>query len=119
MAGSPAATHSRDVELDTPLRCELEGVGQQVLENLLEPLGVGAEARPETWIHDGLEQQLPGLGLMAKRTRNRRYDIREVDFFGFDRDGSRLDLRQVENVADQVQKIASRAVNGAGKLHLP
>src|SRR4051812_35221507 len=115
MIWSPSANHGRYAELDAALRCELEGIGQQVLENLLQPLGVGAEARPEVWVHGGLEQQLPGVGLMAERARNGRHDIREVDFLGFDRNGSRFDLGEVENVADQGQKIASRAVNGAGK----
>src|SRR5215470_13444151 len=116
MVGTPAANRSRDVELDAALRCELERVGQQVLENLLQPLGVSAEARSEAWIQDGLEQKLPGLGLMTERTRNSCHDVGEVDLFRIDRDGSRLDLRKVENVADQVQKVASGAVNGARKL---
>src|SRR5258705_13764045 len=118
MVGSPAANDRRHAELDAALRCELERIGQQVLENLLQPLGVGTETRSEAWINRSLEQQLPGLGFMAERTRNGRHDVREVDFLGFDSDGSRFDLRQVENVADQVQKIASRTVNGAGEFHL-
>src|SRR5438309_933659 len=118
MVGSPSANGGRDAELDAALRCELEGIGQQVLEDLLQPLGVSAEARSEVWIHGGLEHQLPGLGFMTERSCNRSHDVREVDFLGFDRDGSRFDLRQIENVADQIQKVAARAVNGAGKLHL-
>jgi hypothetical protein len=56
MVGSPAAYHGRYAELDAALRCELESIGQEVLENLLQPLGVGAEARPEVWVYGSLEQ---------------------------------------------------------------
>ena len=35
-----------------------------------------------------------------------------------DRDGAGLDLRQVENVADQVEQVGAGAVDGAGEFHL-
>src|SRR5207245_11608513 len=45
MVGSPAANRSRDIELDPALRCELEGIGYEVLVNLLMTFGVCANAR--------------------------------------------------------------------------
>ena len=44
--------------------------------------------------------------------------VGEEDFLGVDRDGAGLDLRQIENVADQVQQVGAGAVNGAGELDL-
>ena len=40
------------------------------------------------------------------------------DFFGFDRDRAGLDLRQVENVADEVQQVGAGAVDGAREFDL-
>ena len=42
----------------------------------------------------------------------------EEDLLGVDGDGAGLDLRQVENVGDQVQQVRAGAVDGARELHL-
>src|SRR5256885_588657 len=42
----------------------------------------------------------------------------EEYFLGFDRNRTGLDLGKIEDVADQVQQVSSRAVNGAGELNL-
>ena len=42
----------------------------------------------------------------------------EQHFLRVDRHGAGLDLRQVENVADQVQQVGAGAVDGAGELDL-
>ena len=42
----------------------------------------------------------------------------EADFADIERDRARLDLRQVENVVDQLQQIFAGAADGAGKLDL-
>ena len=44
--------------------------------------------------------------------------VRERHLFGFHGYGARLDLREVENVADQVQKVGAGGVNVARKLDL-
>ena len=58
------------------------------------------------------------LGLVAERARHRLEQVGEEDLLGLDRDGARLDLRQVEDVADQVQQVGAGAVDGAGELDL-
>ena len=45
-------------------------------------------------------------------------EVREEDLLGLDRDGAGLDLRQVENVADEVEQVGAGAVDGAGELDL-
>ncbi len=42
----------------------------------------------------------------------------EEDLFGFDRHRAGFDLRQVENVGDEVEQIGSSAVDGARELNL-
>ena len=42
----------------------------------------------------------------------------EEDLLGVDRDGAGFDLRQIENVADQVEQVGAGAVDGAGELDL-
>ena len=42
----------------------------------------------------------------------------QVDLLDIDRHGARLDLRQVEDIADQVQQVGAGAVDGPGELDL-
>ena len=65
-----------------------------------------------------LEGQLPVLRLMAERPRDHLEQAAEEDFFGLDGNRAGLDLREIENVADQVQQVRAGAVNGARELHL-
>ena len=55
---------------------------------------------------------------MPEGPRNHLEQIAEIHLLGVHRDGARLDLRQIENVADQIQQVGARAVNGARELHL-
>ena len=118
MLRAPAAHRRRDVEAHAALRRELEGVGQQVLEHLLQPLGVGDDAAAEIGIDVHIERQLPVLGLVPERARHHLEQVGEQDVLGLDRDGAGFDLRQIEDVADQIQEIGAGAVNGARELDL-
>src|SRR4051812_48364665 len=54
-------------------------------------------------------------------TEGSRYGLQQAgkrDLFSFNGDGARLNLRQIEYVADQVEEIGSGAMDGAGKLDL-
>ena len=44
--------------------------------------------------------------------------LANADLLGIDRHRAGFDLRQIENVADQVQQVGAGAVNGAGELDL-
>ena len=75
--------------------------------------------RPRLASKFDLERQLPGLRLVAEGPRDHVEKICERNLLGVHGHGSGLDLRQVENVADQVQEVGAGAVNGAGELDLP
>ncbi len=62
--------------------------------------------------------QPPVFCFVLERPANHFQQAREKYFFRFDRNRPGLDLRQVQNVADQVQQICAGAVNGACELHL-
>ena len=55
---------------------------------------------------------------MAERPANRVEQAVEQKLFRLDGDGSGFDLRQVENVADQVQQVGARPMDGARELGL-
>ena len=55
---------------------------------------------------------------MLERADNHLQQVREVDLLGFDGDRARLDLREVENVGDQVEEVGAGAVNRARELDL-
>ena len=74
--------------------------------------------RAEMRIDLDVEGQLPVVGLVAERPRDRVEQVGDEHLLRIDRDGAGLDLRQVENVADQVEQVGAGAVDGAGELDL-
>ena len=106
------------VEPDAALRRELERVRQQVLEHLLQPLGVGGDGAAEIGIDMDLERELPRFRLVAERPRDHVEQVGEEHFLGIDRDGAGFDLRQIQNIADEIEQIGAGAVDGAGELDL-
>ena len=60
----------------------------------------------------------PVFRLVTERAGHHVEQAGEEDLLGFHRDGSGFDLREIENVADQVQQIGPGAVNGARELDL-
>ncbi len=65
-----------------------------------------------------VERQLTSFCLVAERTRDHIHQVREEYLFRIYGHGARLDLRQIQNVADEIQKIGTGAVDGSGKLDL-
>ena len=70
MLRAPAAERHGDIEADAALRGELERVRKQVLEHLLQPLGVGGDAAAEIGIDMNLERQLARFRFVAERPRH-------------------------------------------------
>ena len=118
MARGPACGRGGDLELNAATLGELERVRQQVLEHLLQALGVGDEAAAERRIEVDLERKLPRFGFVAERPADRIEQVGEEDLFRLHGDRSGFDLRQVENVADQVEQVGAGAVDGARELRL-
>ena len=119
MLGAPAADGGGDTEADAALLGELERIREQVLQHLLQPLGVGDDAAARD--ADRCRRRTtaggcpPRAGTAAPTVSSR---LRERDLLGIDRDRAGLDLRQVEDVADEVEQVGAGAVNGAGELDL-
>jgi hypothetical protein len=86
-----------------PLGGEFEGIGQKILENLLQSLGVRQYGAAESRIECHAESELARFGFMAERPGDRFNDIGEADFLRFDSNRAGFDFGQVQYVADQVK----------------
>ena len=64
------------------------------------------------------ERQLLVLRFVTERTRDHLQQSGEENFFGIDGHGAGFDLREVENVGDEVEQIGSGAVDGAREFNL-
>jgi hypothetical protein len=73
-----------------------------VLEHLLQSLGIGDQAARQMRIGVNFEIEVPILRLVAERTSDHVQQAGEEHFLGLHRDGSGLNLRQVQNIRDQV-----------------
>ena len=105
---APPPAHRRDLQRHTPALGELEGVGQQVLENLLEALGVGVDRPRKAGRHVHLEVELLALGDVAEGAIDVVVQVAERDVARVNDDRARFDLRQVEDVIDQHQQVVAR-----------
>ncbi|EPH46818.1 putative Hybrid signal transduction histidine kinase J [Streptomyces aurantiacus JA 4570] len=97
---------------------ELHRVGQQVAQHLQEALFVRVQRRGQLRRHAyGEVESL----LCGQRAESGLYVVHELD----ERDArradvhlARLDLRQVEDVVDELEQVRARAVDRLGELHL-
>ena len=55
---------------------------------------------------------------MAERSRHHVEQVGEEHILGVDRNRAGLDLRQVENVADQIEQVGAGGMDGAGEFDL-
>ena len=62
--------------------------------------------------------EAPALGFVLERPGDHVDERREVDLFGLDGHRARLDLRQIEDVGDQIQQVGAGRVDGPGELDL-
>ena len=87
---------------------ELERVGEQVLEDLLQALGVGLHAAREHVGHFQLKAELLVVGNMTEGAIDVILQFAEGDVADIDDDRARFDLGQVENVVDEGQQVVAR-----------
>ena len=118
MIGGPARGGKADSDGHVAVGGELHGVGEQVLENLLQTLGVADHDARQIVGKFDVERQILVFGHVAEIAIDRVAQPGERNLLGIDGDGARLDLRQVENVVDQVQQIGARRVDVAGEIDL-
>src|SRR5258708_7589090 len=81
MIFAPTAFSLRDGEADASLFGEFEGIGQQILQHLLQTLRVSDHAAAEVRIGLHLESEMPVLGFVTKRTFHHIQQTGEEYFF--------------------------------------
>ena len=118
MFGAPACHGRRDAQPHTALGGELERIRQQILQHLLQALGVGDDTASEARIDLDVERQLPVFRLVPERAPHRIEEIGCENLLRIHGDGSRLDLGKIKDVADQVEQVGARAMNGSRKFDL-
>ena len=118
MIFAPSFLGDRHGQPDRTVLGELECVRQQILEHLLQTLGVRYQAAGKVWIGLHLKSELAVLRFVPEGTGNHFEQIGEQDFLRLDRNRAGLDLGQIENVADQIQQVGAGAMNGTRELDL-
>lgn len=100
------------------VRGEFHGVGEQVLENLLEPLRVAVHGLRQVGGELHAEGQVLCLGDVPEVPVDGVAQLGEGDLLDVDADGAGLELGKVENVVDEVVQVFARRVDVARKLDL-
>src|SRR5688572_30120784 len=118
MGGTPPIDGARDGQPYPANLGELKRVGEEVLQYLLQALGVCVNAPPKLWIDPHLEREVPIVSFEAERTSYRFKKTAEHNVLGVHRHCPRFDLREIKDVADQIEEIAAGPVNRPGKLNL-
>ena len=118
VVGTPALRGEPDAHLDVAVSGELDGVGQQVLEDLLQALGVAVHRARQVVGELHVERQVLGLGDVPEVAVDVVAQAGEGDLLDLDGDGAGLDLREVENVVDEVQQVGAGRIDVARELDL-
>ena len=118
MIFAPTAGGHGNGNANATLFGELEGVGEQVLEHLLQTLGVGDHAARQVRVGVDVEGEAAIFRFVAEGARDHFEERGEENFFGFDGNGAGFDFGEVENIADEVEQVCAGAVNGAGEFDL-
>ena len=75
-------------------------------------------AAAEPGVDEHIESEVAALGLVPERAADHVEEVGEEHFLGLHRDRAGLDLREVENVGDQIEQVGAGAVNRARELDL-
>ncbi len=110
--------HARDAEADAALFRELEGVGEQVLDHLLQTLVIGVDGARQIRSKLDLEVEL----LVLRNLREGAVDMiaqgRERGFADIQRDGAGFDLGEVQNIVDEAEKVGTGMMDRTGEFDL-
>ena len=107
-----------NAERDAALRRELEGVRQQVEHDLLQPLLVGADGLRQLAVELDVEVEALVGSELAEGPLHVLLQMLHRHLADFDRHRSGFDLRQVEDVVDEVEKVRSRRIDRPRELDL-
>jgi len=97
---------------------EFERIGQQILENLLQPLTIGKHHLRCSGCQRDRKMQIL---LLRQRREAHVQTIQQTlypDRFRRQFELAGFDLGNIENVVDQIEQIIARRINGFGKLQL-
>ncbi|MNO61714.1 hypothetical protein D3C76_523690 [compost metagenome] len=92
---------------------ELQRIAQQVVENLPDPRRIAVEQARQPGIQAGVELQALALGHGGMSAHDLLGQLQRAEFHLLQRHLPGLDLRYVEDVADQLQQCRGRALDGA------
>ena len=114
----PALFRPSNGECDVSLLRELEGIGQEVLEHLLQPSAVGVDRRRKVGVELHVEAKALLFRQRVEASLDELLDLGEANIRWIDVHLAGLDLRQIEHVVDKGKQIAARGENRLGELHL-
>ena len=97
---------------------ELEGVREQVFEDLLQALRVGLETLRQVAVELDVEVELLVFGDVAEGAIDVILQMAERQFTDVDRNRAGFDLRKIENVVNEREEVDAGTVNGLGELDL-
>ncbi|MND85011.1 hypothetical protein D3C80_769180 [compost metagenome] len=107
-----------DVQADLAALGELDGVGQQVLEDLLQALAVGEQSGRHLCLGGHLEGQALVPGQRLEHATQAFDQALHLGAFGAHFELAGFHLGDVENVVDQVEQVVAGRVDGFGELDL-
>jgi hypothetical protein len=106
--GVPARLGGPELDAHLALCGELERVGEEILEDLTQALGVGDDGlRGVRGQHDRETEPL-GLGHLLEVPEQGAAELLEGDVDALHRHGSGLDLRQLEDAVEQLEQVVAR-----------
>ena len=103
---------------DAAVMRKFECVRKQVLDNLLQALGVRKNGSRQTFVEVDREFDVFGFGDVGEGAGDIAVKIVEQNLADLDHDRAGFDLRQIKNVVDQHQQVVAGAVNGFGGIGL-
>ncbi len=107
-----------DAQSHAALLGELDRVGQQVTQHLAQPLLVGEQVDGGVGGRRDLEVQAAGSGQRAERGFDVVEQVTQLERLGGDVHLAGLDLRQVQDVVDQLQQVGAGRVDDGRVLDL-
>src|SRR5579863_167505 len=102
MGRAPAGRRSSHSHSYAAMLRELDGVRQEILQDLLKPLGVGGYAAYFAIDRD-IERKTAALGLVAEWAGDGLPKQAERDVFSVHRHCAGFNFREVEDIADEIQ----------------
>ena len=90
------------------MRGELHRIRKQVLQNLLQALWIARHRTRQTPVKVHMERQVLRFRHMPEVAVDSLPQTLEADIFHIHRHCARFDLRQIQNVIDQIQQIRPR-----------